>query len=257
MESISPRCYIDELKKQFIEYNTDSQQQSRLQEEIAKTLKPDLTKPQYRDAIADYIDKFNKAVRELDESDKHNLVLYFKQQLTSALRGVVDAQINVMNDAERSRIDLNKIQQLALNLSANSEASWDELRRRYNKRSGVRVHSITSSYTNSDSNQATSSSNNSDTAHIPVNAVYQQRTQKRARYGTTLLQQLLRQYCIKNNLCTWCHNPRHDWVNGRCNKTRIRIDDDTIEKFRLSQLYNQQTATPSFQQQQHLNMRGR
>src|ERR1700682_4348980 len=88
----------NELKQTFIYYNTDSQQQSRVQEELAKTLKPDLTKPQYRDAIADYIDKFNKAVRELDESGKHNLVLYFKQQLTIALRGSIDAQINVLSD---------------------------------------------------------------------------------------------------------------------------------------------------------------
>ena len=83
-----------------MEFNTDTQQQSRLQEELSKTLKPDLTKSQYRDAIVDYVDKFNKAVRELDQSDKHNLTLYFKQQLTAALRGAIEAQVNVMSDTD-------------------------------------------------------------------------------------------------------------------------------------------------------------
>jgi len=235
-----PSATYDALKQQFIDNNTDSQQQSRLQEELAKTLKPDLTKPQYRDAIADYIDKFNKAVRELDESGKHNLVLYFKQQLTIALRGSIDAQINVLSDTEKVKVDLNKVQQLALNLSANSQQSWDELRRRYTKRSGVRVHSIATQIQNkNDINMSHSSSNDFGNTQVPVNAVYQERSQKRPRYAASPIQQVLRQYCLRNNLCTWCHNPRHEWINGRCSRPRTRIDDDTLEKFRLSQLYNQ------------------
>ena len=52
----------NELKLKFIEFNTDSQQQVKLQEELSKALKPDLSKPQYPDAMAEYIDKFNQRV---------------------------------------------------------------------------------------------------------------------------------------------------------------------------------------------------
>ena len=248
-----PSSTYNELKQTFIDYNTDSQQQSRLQEELSKTLKPDLTKPQYRDAIAEYIDKFNKAVRELDTSDRHNLMLYFKQQLTTALRGAIDAHMNVMSAEAKAQVDLNKLQQLALDLAANSQPSWDDLRRRYTRRSGVRIHSAMMQSHNNDSNSNTDNNNNNVTTHVPVNAIYQQGPPKHPRYTSTPMQQLIRQYCIKNNLCTWCHNPRHEWVNGRCDKQRTRIDNDTLQKSRLSQQCNQQPSSSS----QHLNMRGR
>ena len=243
-----PNATYGDLKQTFIEFNTDTQQQTRLQEELSKTLKPDLTKSQYRDAIADYIDKFNKAVRELDESDKHNLILYFKQQLSTALRGAIEAQINVMSDVDKTKVDLSKLQQLALLLAANSQSSWDELRRRYTRRSGVRIHSV----------MAQSSTNNNDdcnphnSSQISVNAMYQQRPLKRQRGVFSEKMRLVRQYCFKNGLCLYCKKPRHDWVNGRCNNQHARVDDELLEKFRLSQQYNQSSSTS-----QSLNMRGR
>lgn len=235
----------DELKKKFIEFNTDTQQQLHLQEELSKSLRPDLTTPLYRDAISEYIEKFNQRVRELDEVDKHNLPLYFMQQLTTALRGAVDAQINVMNDTDKSQVDLSKRQQLALLLAANSQSSWDDIRRRYNRKSGVRMHSIMESHTHNISNS--SKGNASGTNNNSVNVVTQQNYQKRQRIISPTLQ-LVKQYCIANNLCTWCKEPRHEWINARCNKPPGRIDDDTLNKFKISQ-YN---STP-----QPLNMRGR
>jgi hypothetical protein len=216
---------------------------------LSKTLKPDLTKSQYRDAIVDYVDKFNKAVRELDQSDKHNLTLYFKQQLTAALRGAIEAQVNVMSDTEKAKVDLSKLQQLALLLAANSQSSWDDLRRRYTRRSGVRIHSVMAqSFTH----------NNDDNHHhnntqIAANAIYQQRPLKRQRGELSEKMKLVRQYCFTNSLCLHCKKPRHDWVNGRCNNQYARVDDEVLEKFRLSQQHGQSSLTPS----QSLNVRGR
>jgi hypothetical protein len=238
----------NELKQTFIEFNTDTQHQSRLQEELSKTLKPDLTKSQYRDAVADYIDKFNKAVRELDESDKHNLILYFKQQLSTALRGAIEAQISVMSDTDKAKADLSTLQQLALLLAANSQSSWDDLRRRYTRRSGVRIHSVMTQ-SSASSNDEYQHHNNSQ---VSLNAMYQQRPLKRQRAVLSEKMRLVRQYCFKNNLCLHCKKPRHDWVNGRCNNQYARVDDELLEKFRLSQQHSQSSSTS-----QSLNMRGR
>ena len=237
----------NELKKKFIEFNTDLQQQLHLQEELSKSLRPDLTKPLYRDAISEYIEKFNQRVRELDEVDKHNLPLYFMQQLTTALRGAVDAQINIMNDTEKSQVDLPKRQQLALLLAANSQSSWDDIRRRYNRKSGVRIHSIMGS--NNHNVGESKKVNSVDALGNLVNVVSQQGHEKRQRIISPTLQ-LVKQYCIANNLCTWCKKPRHEWINGRCPNAAGRIDDDTLNKFKMSQYNNTQTSQP-------LNMKGR
>jgi hypothetical protein len=243
----------DALRDKFIEFNTDSQQQTRLQEELSKSLRPDLTKQLYRDAISDYIDKFNQRVRELDEVDKHNLQLYFMQQLTTALRGAIDAQINVMSESDKSKIDLSKRQQLALLLAANSQSSWEDTRRRYNRKSGVRIHSVmtSNSYNNNEYNRNNDYNNNN-----AVNAIYQQRLQKRQRTISPTVR-LIKQYCFAHNLCSWCKKPRHEWVNGKCNDTLGRIDDDTLNKFKSSHQYNTLNSNNNTSSSQYLNMRGR
>jgi hypothetical protein len=248
------------LYNKFIEFNTDSQQQTRLQEELSKSLRPDLSKPLYRDAIAEYINKFNQRVRELDEVDKHNLQLYFMQQLTGALRGAIDAQINVMSDTDKSKVDLSKCQQLALLLAANSQSSWDDTRRRYNRKSGVRIHSVMTSHNNNNnnidnSNNNINNSNDNNTNNTNnINAIYQQRLQKRPRITSPIFR-LVKQYCFTHNLCTWCKKPRHEWVNGKCGDPVGRIDDDTLNKFKLSQQYNISNNNTS--SSQYLNMKGR
>jgi hypothetical protein len=240
----------DELKNKFIEFNTDAQQQTRIQEELSKLLKPDLTKPLYRDAITEYNDKFNQRVRELDHPDQHNLQLYYMQQLTTALRGAIEVQINLMSNEDKKNDDYSKCQQLALLLAANSQSSWEDVRRRYNRKSGVRIHSVMTS-TNSNINNNNNMYDNSHNDNI--NAVYQQRQQKRPRIISSTIR-LVRQYCFANKLCTWCKKPKHEWVNGRCNNTFGRIDDETLNQFKSSQYNNINNYTSS---SQSLNMRGR
>jgi hypothetical protein len=155
-----------------------------------------------------------------------------------------------MNDAEKVKVDLTKLQQLAVLLAANSQSSWDDLRRRYTRRSGVRIHSAMAQ----SSTSVNDDYNHHNNTQVAVNAMYQQRPLKRQRGVLNEKMRLVRQYCFKSNLCLHCKKPRHDWVNGRCNNQYARVDDEVLEKFRLSQQYGQSSSSSS---QQSLNMRGR